>query len=405
MSIPNFQVFASLQRLSPEQFILDDATDGVLDTSMLGGFITVDEPLNVPVLSVSVQRGRSRQLDRFTSGTATIVFDNRGRELDPLNTDSLFESLIVPRVVLKITADNVPIYVGYVTDWEIDYDPIGNDRATAVLADVFSLLANQIFDENVTPDREDPGPRMQWVLDYFNYLGDTDFDNGFASLGSFEIEQKTNVLDYLFNVANSDRGYFFTSRQGVLTFVNKLGREDSGSLVFSDDGSGVGYKTLNSEYSDDSLFNSILVSSPAGQVIKQNAASIADYGLFSLTFDKLLNYSLVDLDDLAFSYLNFFSEPVVRFTGVGVELAGFSEEARQELLRLELASVVTFIKSFSVGDPLLISKTFFVTGIKHQVSPSSHFIQFSFDPSPFGNLDLLKLDDVLNGILDTNQIG
>jgi len=36
------------------------------------------------VRSVSIRRGRSRELDRFSTGTATVVFNNEDRRFDPL---------------------------------------------------------------------------------------------------------------------------------------------------------------------------------------------------------------------------------------------------------------------------------------------------------------------------------
>jgi hypothetical protein len=245
MSLPNIQIFASLERVSPDSFFLDSVTDGVLDTSKLGGFITVNEPIDVPILSLSISRGRSRQLDRFTSGSATVVFDNRGRELDPLNTDSLFGSLVVPRVVLNFVANGITIFKGFVTDWDIDYDVTGNDRATAFVSDSFSLLATQSFESDVTPDVENPGPRLDWVLDELGYLGDTAFDYGTSILGDYLIQAGTTGLDYMFQVQKSDSGYLFVSASGVLTYKDRYGRNETESLVFSDDGSDVSYMSLS----------------------------------------------------------------------------------------------------------------------------------------------------------------
>jgi hypothetical protein len=65
-------------------FLLNDAFYGVLDTAgrgTLGGVTMVD--LTSIVESVNITRGRSRQLDQFNAGTATIAFDNASQILEP----------------------------------------------------------------------------------------------------------------------------------------------------------------------------------------------------------------------------------------------------------------------------------------------------------------------------------
>ena len=403
MSLPEIQVFASLQRVSPDNFILNDAVDGVLDTSKLSGFIVVDELIDVPILSLSINRGRSRQLERFNSGTATIVFDNRERKLDPLNDSSLFNSLVVPRVVLKVVANNETIYVGFVTDWDVSYDSLGNDQAIANLSDAFSLLSGLTFDADLTPSVEFPGERLQFVLDELGYLGDTDFDLGSSSLGAFQIDQGVAALDYLFQVQSSDLGFIFISKDGVVTYINRFGRLVSDSVNFRDDGTGMPYQSLNSEYSDDNLFNQIILTSPAGNVVKENSSSIADFGLSGFKNDDLLNFSIFDLGDVADRYLTRFSTPVVRFTGVTTQLAGLSDNQVDQLLRLDLTSEVVLTKTFGVGSPASVSQNLVVSGLNHQIVPGSHVVRFVFEDSPFG--DFFRLDNVQFGILDTSILG
>ena len=96
--------------------------------------------------SVSVSRGRSRQLDQFNAGTATVVFDNSTRILDPLNTDSPYYPYVLPRAEIKITANEIPIFTGVVSDWDLSYDITNNDEIVAVCSDAFTVLANQALE-------------------------------------------------------------------------------------------------------------------------------------------------------------------------------------------------------------------------------------------------------------------
>lgn len=64
-------------------FTLNDSTKGALDntTYRLAGDALVDVTANTR--EVSVRRGRSRTLEKFTAGLAQVTLDNRGRDFDP----------------------------------------------------------------------------------------------------------------------------------------------------------------------------------------------------------------------------------------------------------------------------------------------------------------------------------
>ena len=125
-------------------FMLDDAFYGVLNTTgrgTLGGVTMVD--LTTLVESVNITRGRSRQLDQFNSGTATIAFDNSTQVLNPSNTSSPYYPFVLPRCPVQILANGAPIYTGLITDWNLDYDISNQDMIYASCADQFTVLANQ----------------------------------------------------------------------------------------------------------------------------------------------------------------------------------------------------------------------------------------------------------------------
>lgn len=403
MSVPEIVVRATLERLTPNSFVLNSATNGVLDTNVVGGFISEDVLIDIPIYSMSISRGRSRQFDRFTSGTATIVFDNRERLLDPLNTASTYASFVVPRVKVRIFANGIPIYSGFVTDWDIEYSKSGADIATAYLADNFTLLAGQLFDVAVTPAVESCGDRLQWVVDQVGYLGNVDFDIGSATLGAYEVAAGTLALDYMFQVQQSDSGFLFVSADDVLKFVGRFGNFEDSQLVFSDDGIAMPYQTLSVEYGDDLLYNRILLSSPAGSYVAEGGTSVDDYGLSGLEYSDLLNNSVAGLTDLANRYLTRFSQPKVRFTGVSSELAGLSNSQISELLNLELISSVAVIKSFVLGTPSSVAQDLVVSGIRHRVVPGSHVMELILEDSPFG--PLLVLDNTAFGILGERILG
>jgi hypothetical protein len=179
---------------------------------------------------------------------------------------------------------------------------------------------------------------------------------------------------------------------------------ESVSLFFSDDGSGFSYMSLSNEFGDDLLYNRIVLTSPAGTEVQEDSSSIFDYGVSGLVWDDLLNSSTSSLETLANKYLDNFSQPVVRFTGVTVQLVGLSFSEQQELLRADLINEIILRKTFSVGDPLMVEQNLVISGIKHSISPGSHIIEFTLEESLFPEFDVFILDSMLFGVLDTNLL-
>ena len=358
---------------------------------------------NAPIQSITINRGRSRQLNRFESGSAVITFRNADRLLDPLNDDSAFQSLVVPRVQFKILADSEPIFSGVVKDWDIEYDLESQFPAVAYCSDLFAVVANATFTEELATVEQTCDDRLDFVLNHFNYVFDTDFDVGNATLGAFPIAENTQLLDYMFSVAFSDQGNIFVSADNTLTFVSRYGRGPTSEVTFADDGTGINYSSLTNEYGDELLYNKAVISSLVGVGSSENASSISAYGEAVFVFEKALNKYPLDVQSISESVIDFYGEPFVRFTGLSVELAGLSSSDVEDVLALDLVDQVSVKKSFSVGTPSSVTQTLIVTGIQHRIVPGSHVVQFTFEPSPYKLA--FVLDSATEGELDVDKLG
>ena len=358
---------------------------------------------NAPIQSISISRGRSRQLNRFESGSATINFRDSDRQLDPLNDDSPLQSLLVPRLPFEILADSVPIYSGVVNDWDIQYDLVGQNIVTASCSDLLSVLSNLTFVEELATVAEGCDDRLNFVVNHFSLTIDTNFDVGNANLGPYPIPVNTQATDYLFDIAFADQGNLFVSADNTLTFVAKYGRDATSLLTFADDGTGINYSSLQNEYGDELLYNEAAITSPVGFGKDENASSIASFGRSVFTYAKALNQFATDPIWIAQSIVNLYGEPIVRFTGLSVELAGLSSSDQADVLGLDLADQVSVKKSFDVGTPSSITQDVIVTGIQHRIVPGSHVVQFTFEPTPYRQS--LELDDATEGLLDTAILG
>jgi hypothetical protein len=408
MSTPTMQVLVGFQSTTGfgTPFLLNDAFYGVLNTAgrgTLGGVTMVD--LTYLVESVNITRGRSRQLDQFNAGTATIAFDNASQILNPSNTSSPYYPFVLPRCPVQILANGVPIYTGLVTDWNLDYDISNEDIMYASCADQFTVLANQSLNA-VTPSAEASGTRINTVLSYseINYQGARSIDTGSSTLGAYAIAQDTNVLNYLQLVNTSEQGYLFMSANGTLTFKGRSSvLNPVAGATFNTDGTGLPYQTLVNQYGDELLYNYIVTQSPAGaKQTASNANSIALYQAQQYALMDLLNSTTTEVAGLGNYLLGKYQNPVLRFTGLSTQMAALSTPNQNIILGLDMTSICTVVKNFVVGTPATETQTLIVSGISHNITPGSHIVSYTFESTDSNQY--MTLNDSIFGILDNNLL-
>lgn len=411
MPAPTIQVLVGFQTTTGfgQPFQLNDAVYGLLNTGTLGGLAYAD--LTSLVESVNITRGRSRQLDQFNAGTATVTFNNASRILDPLNTSSIYYPYVLPRCPIQILANGIPIYTGLITDWNLDYDIASNgDRMYASCSDAFTVLANTTLVAR-TVTQELTNARINTVLDYteVQYQGARNIGTGSSTLGAsasssgFNIADGTNLLTYLQLVNTSEQGYLYVAADGTLTFKGRTSVLNPVSgATFSYTGS-IPYQTLLNSYGDEILYNYIVTQSPAGvQQIASDATSIAQYQSQSLNLTNLLNSTVSEVAGLGNYLLGKYKNPVLRFTNVSTQMAALSTANQNICFNLDLTSIATVVKNFTTGSPATESQTLIVSGISHNITPGSHIYSLQFE-STDGN-QYLTLDDAIFGTLSTTNL-
>ena len=405
MTLPTYQVLVGFQTTANfgNPFQLDNATFGLLDTGTLGGIQFTD--LTDIVLSVSIKRGRNRQLDQFNAGNATVVFNNNSRILDPLNTSSIYYPFVLPRSPIIIYANATPIFTGFVEDWNLDYQNAQQGRMVARCVDAFSTLANQQLNA-FTPSAETSGVRINTALDRpeITYQGARSISTGSSTLGAYAVSQDTNVLNYLQQVNTSEQGYLYVSADGTLTFKGRSSVLNPVSgASFTTNGTGIPYMSLVNQYGSELLYNYIVTQSPAGAAqTSSDANSIALYQAQNYNLLNLLNSTTTEVAGLGAYLLGKYRNPVLRFTGVSCELAALTSAQWSILFAIDLTSIVTVQKDFSIGTPASESQTLIISGIEHRIVPGSHNINFTME-STDGN-QYFTLNDATFGTLSTTNL-
>ena len=405
LNIPDIKVELEVDPASGLQpfFTLDDLVTGELDGAFgLGGLTFADATEFVQ--EVSVKRGKINPLDRFDAGSASVVFDNTTRVFDPLGT-SPFSAQLLPRRGIKIFSANVPIFVGVVEDWNLDYDLSGNSRSVAVATDKFLFLANQELD-SFTNVEEKSGDRIVTILDKPEVLWpalEREIDIGQVTLQDDLVEDNTNVLEYLQLVAESESGSLFLAADGKLTFFDKLKGPSSVDLVtFSDDGVDLPFQEIRAIYGGEFLFNRVIIQALLGAAqISEDTTSQTFYGISTFSLTDLLMKDDADAASKSAAILNKYKEPNYRFESLTTNLNALDDTESLALLNRDLTDVIQ-VKFTPNQTGAEIDKLGAIIGIEHSIQPGSHRISFNLDTLDFAPF---VLDDLVFGVLDDYGLG
>ena len=343
------------------------------------------------VASVSVDRGKSRELDRYTAGHASVTFHNDSRIFDPFNTLSAYYPNVVPRKLLKIETSNLPIFTGYIDDWDLNYDISGKSFASASVVDGFLRLSAAELD-SFTATSQISSARITAILDRpeVNWpAADRSIDTGKTTLQADLIAENTNALQYLQLVETSENGKLFINASGQLTFKSRATIPPlNASLVFADDATvnGVGYNNIEVVYGSENLYNRVTITREGGSPqVSDSSSSQTKYGVSAFSIDGVLLTSDAEALELASYLVGLYDEPELRINEVKVLLHDKTPTEVTDILDLDIADVVQ-VKFTPNQTGSVISQFGIIIGVRHSVGIDTHSVTFSLGTtanSPF----------------------
>jgi hypothetical protein len=384
MANPDTRVFIAfdLTASGGSFFALDDPVRGVLDSQyVLGGDVLVD--VTNYVASVSINRGKSRELDRFTAGQASVTLHNDDRTFDPFYADSPYFSQILPRKQVVIETNGIRQFTGYIDDWDLSYELGGKSYASISCIDGFLQLSSTQID-SFTNVSQLSGERIETIINRPEIAwpaGERDIDAGQETLQADVVPENTNALQYLQLVESTEPGSLFMSKSGALTFRDRITIPPLvDTLIFADDGraESVGYNNIQVIYGSENLYNRVVVTREGGTPqVADNLASQDIYGVQTLSLDGLLLVSDDDSLILADYLLGRYDQPELRFSSLEVTLHDKNTADQAELLAVEIQDVLKIIFTPNgIGDA--IDRYGLVTGIKHSIGIDTHTVTFDF---------------------------
>jgi hypothetical protein len=398
--IPKVEIGFDLQEAS-NFFKLDDSIRGQLDSSyVLAGEIFYD--VTAYLISISIDRGKNREVDVYDPGLANVVLQNRQRIFDPLFVSSPFYGQIIPKRAIRISYDNELAFVGVIDDWNFSYSPNGESLVAAAASDAFVYFSNQTLNAQTFTSQK-TGERIGVVLSDASVnwpLANRTLETGFTTIAGDTVEQDQNVLEYLQTVTRSEPGSLFMGKDGNVVYNDRRTAASTGGITFADDGTGITYNQLSIEYGSETLYNEIVVGATGGTAIVNDVASQSEYGVLNLTQTGLLIQAQEDVDSLALYLASLYSNPEYRFRTLEVQLDELTTVQQQQILALEIGSVVR-IKFTPNGIPPAIDRYAEVIQVTNSSDQITHTVKLSFatletallvlDDTEFGKLDLYAL--------------
>lgn len=413
------------QGFATNAFTLDDATKGLLDgtTYVLDGTITFADVTD-GATNINVRRGRRDAGDQFSAGTMSFTLNDTlaGGVFNPFDTESPYydtyqnvPGLAPMRAVNLIRYDQTGtaqyLFKGYVVNYDYNFQLGGLNTVTVYCADQFYLLAQTYMDElNVVA--ETSGERIETVLD----LPEVDYptgptarniSTGTVNLGHdtfYTVPAGTNVLAYLTQINDTaEFGRLFMSRDGVLTFQDRIGTTLDPVLVdFDDSGTNVNYDRVGITFEADQVVNRAVVTGLNGtSSTDTDAASIATYFIQTESITNSLLHEAASITAAAAYLLEPY--PAARYTDVGTKFSMLTTAQRDTVAIVDIGDTISVDKSFPSGaGTTSLTQYLAVEGVEHAIDFNTGH-RITFYTSPTTVLNPLILDDVTYGVLDSTN--
>ena len=362
-------------------FTLDDTTKGVLDSVyVLGGDVLTD--VTEYVASVSVDRGKSRELDRYTAGHASVTMHNDSRIFDPFNASSIYYSQILPRKPIVIETNGERVFTGFIDDWDLTYDVSGKSFASVSAVDGFLRLSaaeldsftatSQLSSERITAILN--RPEVAWPI------ANRSIETGLTTLQADVVPENANALQYLQLVETTENGQLFVDRSGAVTFKNRVTIPPlTTTVIFADDATanGIAYTNIGVVYGSENLYNRVTITRAGGTPqVADSLSSQNAYGIAAFSLDGVLLTSDAIALELAEYLVGLYDEPELRINEITVNLHDKTSQEVDDLLTIEIADVVNVIFTPNqVGAP--IDQFAIVTGIKNNIGIDRHELTFN----------------------------
>jgi hypothetical protein len=390
------------------EFILGESILG--GSNVLGGE-TEFADITGDLQTITISRGRRKPVDQFQTGNMSFTAQDNNDimyQLNPLNTSSVyFDSAtnapgLAPMRQVQLSREGTFLFKGRVISFDYGYQLGELDQVSASCADDMLLLAQAVLPETIQLEALS-GARLSGVLNdpAVAYPSTRNISAGTVTLGAYGIPANTSVQAYVQRINDAEQGRIFVSRDGNLTFQDRIGASlTPATATFNDTGTGIPYNGITIEFDQQAVVNRASVTTEFGTPqVASNATSQDAYFIQAKDIAESLLSTDAQAATLADYLLN--PNPTPRFTSISLNYSMLTDAQRATITALDIGSVISVTRQIAEGDS--ITQILAVEGIDATITVAGgHSVTLYISSQTV--LTELILGDLVYGTLGTTNV-
>jgi len=387
--------------------VLNDASTP-LDTGVLADSTVTILDLTSNVQNISISRGRSRVLDTFEGGVATISCIDTTGVLDPDNGTYANEIKPMIQVVISATHGGTErfLFSGYIEAWNYTYQQDIDASYVTINAVDGERILNLANVSTVAGQAagQDTGTRINKILNTVGWpSSERSIDTGDTTCQA-DPGTARSALTAIRTCATTEIGGFYLDSGGKTKFVsreNTIKALATTPTQFNDTGTQIPYVSLDFNTDDTVLANKISVTRTGGTTqTASDATSISTYFERNLVRNNLL----METDSVALDYANAVlatrKDADLRIKGITIDSTADVTATVNAALDTDFFQPIQVTRAQPGGGT--ITRNLTVQGIRHNITTTRFLTTFNTaEPLVTGFI----LNDSQYGVLDTSALG
>ena len=355
----------------------------ILGYSTLGTAATWSD-VSSDVRNLFISRGKQRELDEFSAGSASVTLSNTDRKYDPNYASGTYYGNIKPGRWIRITAtyDSVDyqIYQGVIREWEFGYSFPNEAVAIPRASDFMQDLNNASITASTSAAIS--GTVVAEILNAANIIP-RDLDTGQETFQAVSLAS-ANALTALQTADKSEGGglsavYCNEQNQVVFEDRNSLStntRSNTSQATFGT--SALPVDEIDIDYSSDLIKNDVSLTRIGGSAqTKTDSTSQDDYGIRSFSLTGLYNNSDSNVGNIAQSYIDAFKDAELRVRSITIHPRMNNALMIQALSR-KIRDRITISYDPPPGGTT-VTDEMFISGIEHTASAQDFRTKFTLE--------------------------
>jgi hypothetical protein len=360
-------------------FVLGDALNGVLGTSILG-----DSPVASPTVDLSSQtrqikinRGRNIMRDTYEAGNCTVRVIDQNGDFNPQNPASPYFGFLTPLRKVRVAATTATtqnfLFSGYVTDYKYTY-PQGEELGYVDIscADAFRLfaMANVSTVASATAGQT-TGTRIDKILDQVDFPTSMRIIDAGSTTVQVDPATTRSSLSAIQVAEFTEQGAFYVRADGEVEFRDRSDVVSSlaAAPIEFNQTTGIPYANLKFAFDDKLIINNASMTRIGGTTVTSvDPDSIAKYFPHGMNVENLIAQTDAQVQDIADIYVATRKETTIRIDAMTLDLLD-PNVPTDTIIGLDYFQNVEITNDQPGGSTIV--KTLQVQGLAWDITPNS----------------------------------